>query len=257
MPEPAYDTHSAPGGAAARGAADGTPQVHTSGCEVTIESSHGGDRVVVAVRGELDLDVGQLLQRALREALAGSVRGLDLDLGGVAFCDCSTLNILIGLRQRALAGGKTVTVRAASPVIERLFDLTGTLSLFTADGQEDTGHPLLPASRDGESGADADSDLRVEVAQLRRAMQTRPSIDLARGILMASFGLTPEQAWSVLVLASQNTNTKLHHLARDVLTTVQGAALPETLQRHLTDAVAQVQASATAARDDTPGAGRH
>ncbi|WNM32197.1 ANTAR domain-containing protein [Streptomyces sp. Li-HN-5-11] len=221
-----------------------------------MESSPGGDRVVVAVRGELDLDVGQLLQRALREALARSTRGLDLDLSGVAFCDCSALNILIGLRRRALADGKTVTVRATSPVIERLFDLTDTLSLFTADGQEDT-VPLLPAPRDGGSGADTDSELRVEVAQLRRAMQTRPSIDLARGILMASFGLTPEQAWSVLVLASQNTNTKLHHLAGDVLTTVRGAALPETLQRHLTEAVAQVKASATTARDDTSGAGRH
>jgi anti-anti-sigma factor len=222
---------------------------------VAIESSPGGDRVVVAVRGELDLDVGQLLQRALREALARSARGLDLDLSGVAFCDCSALNILMGLRQRALADGKTVVVRATSPASERLFDLTGTLSLFTADDHEDT-VPLLPAPRDGEPGADTDSELRVEVAQLRRAMQTRPSIDLARGILMASFGLTPEQAWSVLVLASQNTNTKLHHLARDVLTTVRGAALPETLQRHLTDAVAQVKASATAASDDTSGAGR-
>ncbi|MFC7634987.1 ANTAR domain-containing protein [Streptomyces thermogriseus] len=75
-------------------------------------------------------------------------------------------------------------------------------------------------------------------------MQTRPAIDLARGILMASFGLTPEQAWSVLVIASQNTNTKLHLVARDVVTAVQGGPLPGAVREQLTAAVTEVRASA-------------
>ena len=69
-------------------------------------------------------------------------------------------------------------------------------------------------------------------------MQTRPTIDLARGILMASFSLTPEAAWSVLVRTSQNTNTKLHHLAQDLVGTVRGTTLPEQVQQQLAAAVA-------------------
>ncbi|MET7601974.1 ANTAR domain-containing protein [Streptomyces avermitilis] len=80
-------------------------------------------------------------------------------------------------------------------------------------------------------------DLRLEVGQLRRAMQTRPVIDLARGVLMASFGLSAEDAWTVLVTVSQHTNTKLHQIAEELVDTVQGAPLPEPLQRQLAEAV--------------------
>ncbi|MFE1910299.1 STAS domain-containing protein [Streptomyces anandii] len=100
-----------------------------------IETRPAGDRVVVAVRGELDLDAGQVFQRALRRALACSVRGVDLDLGAVVFCDCSALNILISLRHRALTQGKTIVVTAAAPVAERLLALTGTRPLFSADAE--------------------------------------------------------------------------------------------------------------------------
>jgi hypothetical protein len=74
-------------------------------------------------------------------------------------------------------------------------------------------------------------------------MQTRPAIDLARGILMASFSLSPEVAWTVLVTASQNTNTKLHVLAQDLVGTVQGTPLPEEVQQQLAAAVAQARAA--------------
>lgn len=251
MAKPAYDTRSTAGGAAARGDRGGAP-AHP-GREPVIDVGPDGDRVLVTVCGELGLDAGQGFQRALKEALGRSARGIDLDLSGVGFCDCSALNILISLRGRALEQGKTVVVRATSPVSERLLVLTGTRSLFSAetpDGPEayEAG-PLMPAARhaepeDGTPAEDPERDLRTEVVQLRRAMRTRPAIDLARGILMASFGLTPDQAWSVLVMASQNTNTKLHHVARDVVTAVHGDPLPEAVQKHLTSAVTEVRASA-------------
>ena len=55
---------------------------------------------------------------------------------------------------------------------------------------------------------------------------------------MATFGLSSDAAWEVLVTTSQNTNTKLHHLARDVVTTVHGSSLPDPVQRRLIAAVA-------------------
>ncbi|MEW2457480.1 ANTAR domain-containing protein [Streptomyces albus] len=98
----------------------------------------------------------------------------------------------------------------------------------------------------GDPHEDADQDLRTEVSQLRRAMQTRPTIDLARGMLMATFGLSPQAAWSVLVTTSQNTNTKLHRLADDLVETVQGAPLPKAVHQQLVKAVAEANAATAA-----------
>ncbi|MFI1165443.1 STAS domain-containing protein [Streptomyces sp. NPDC020801] len=162
MSEPAYGAQPTTRGAAARGDRGGSPVAHPRPGPA-IDSRMDGDRVVVAVRGELDLDAGQTFQRALREALGRSVRGIDLDLSGVGFCDCSALNILISLRHRALAQGKTIVVCATSPVSERLLHLTGMLPLFGADGPRRTGpgrpgapggpgNPGVPPSRDGATG---------------------------------------------------------------------------------------------------------
>ncbi|MFF7884814.1 ANTAR domain-containing protein [Streptomyces sp. NPDC007896] len=87
---------------------------------------------------------------------------------------------------------------------------------------------------------DAEQDLRTEVVQLKRAMQTRPVIDLARGVLMASFGLSADDAWSVLVEVSQHTNTKVHHVAEDLVGAVNGDPLPDPLRQQVSTAVAEV-----------------
>jgi anti-anti-sigma factor len=217
---------------------DGEPAAASSWPLVTTVRA-GGDRVMVNVSGELDLDSSERLQGVLREALNRSVRGIDLHLEGVSFCDCSTLNTLLNMRHFALEQGKTVAIHAASTAVDRLLSLTGTHALF---GRLDPdGHAAVDGhAQDPEAPVGAHHDLRIEVAQLRRAMQTRPTIDLARGILMASFGLSSEEAWTVLVTASQNTNTKLHSLAGDLVTAVKGDALPEEVQEHLSAAVARV-----------------
>ncbi|PNG19583.1 antitermination regulator [Streptomyces cahuitamycinicus] len=194
----------------------------------TMDVVPDGDRMTVSMWGELDLGSRRLLPE-LYDMLTLSGGGVDLRLDAVGFCDCSGLNALLDLRTRAVDQGKTVAIRSCGVAVERLLDLTGTRGLFTDSARPDTGPP--------EGGG---QDLRAEVTQLRRAMQTRPTIDLARGILMASFNLTPEAAWSVLVRTSQNTNTKLHHLARDLVGTVGGSTLPEQVQQQLSAAVAGV-----------------
>ncbi|MFF1442134.1 anti-sigma factor antagonist [Streptomyces sp. NPDC058295] len=218
-----------------------------------------GDRVVVAVRGELDLDSTEQLAHTLRAALGAAVGGVDLELGGVEFCDCSALNVLIGLHEQSLKQGKTVVLRTVGPAVERLLTLTGTRMLFDAPGPGGVGDgaagrgdapaaaPDGSALEDRSPDAGVLEDLRVEVVQLRRAMQTRPVIDLARGILMASFGLSVEEAWRVLVLASQNTNTKLYHLARDLVAAVRGEPPTDAVQDQVAAAVAAVRSEAASA----------
>jgi len=209
-------------------------------CLATIECVAAGDRMDVMCRGELDLGTRRL-ESELHDILARSATGVDLDLSAVGFCDCGGLNVLLGLRRQALTQGKSVTVRACSPSVERLLDLTGARELFVpphADGPDAAPAVVL----DGPGGyLDVNQELRTEVAQLRRAMRSRPAIDLARGILMASFSLSSEDAWSVLVTASQNTNTKVHHLAQDLMDTVHGTPLREEVRQHMAAAVEQVR----------------
>ena len=192
---------------------------------LSIQFGPDGDRVRLAVSGEFCLDDSQQLQHALRDALSRSTAGVDLELGSLAVADCSVLNVLLAARNHAVAAGKTITLGAASPAVQRLLMFTDTYAFFS-----------------GPSAERADDGLpQTEVVQLRRALRTRPDIDLARGILMATFGLSSDAAWEVLVMTSQNTNTKLHHLARDVVRAVRGRSLPDPVQRRLTTAVAMAQ----------------
>lgn len=188
----------------------------------TLRVDTAGDRLVVTVSGELDLDSDELLQKTLSDALDRATGGLELDLAGVGFCDCSALRVLLRVHHRARATSKTLVLRASSPAVQRLLALSGALSLF-GDGAEE------PEAADGE--------LVAENEQLHRALETHATIDLARGMLMASFRLNPEQAWQVLVTASQRSNTKLHVIAEALLRTAHGEALPESLADPVASAV--------------------
>ncbi|MGW1892331.1 anti-sigma factor antagonist [Streptomyces sp. NPDC002004] len=249
---------------------------------VTLRVDTVGDRLVVTVSGELDLSNDQELQRALSEALDRAAGGLELDLAGVEFCDCSALNVLLRVRRRALQTSKSLSLGATSPAMKRLLGLTRTLPLFITGLDGTRKHLAAPSnlayaevaeSADSGGGKAAEAatagrhtpsserlprpaapsggDQAAENAQLRRAMQTRPAIDMARGILMASFHLTDQQSWQVLVTASQHSNIKLHLIADALLRTVGGRALPEPLADHVAAAV-QAQVTPRAAEASTP-----
>lgn len=209
--------------------------------QVTVGVRAEGDRMVVTISGDLDLSGDRELQQALRAALARSDRGIELDLAGVRFCDCSGLNVLLAIRQQALGESKTVAIREISTAAERVFTLTGTMPLFSPEDGDGRAEGATPDAHGAAAGSGApEPDPRVEVVQLRRAMQTREVIDLARGILMAAFTLSSEEAWNVLVMTSQNTNTKLHRAAQQLVDSIQGEPLPEAVQSPLSAAVAHV-----------------
>ncbi|OIJ93649.1 hypothetical protein BIV24_11805 [Streptomyces colonosanans] len=192
--------------------------------------------------GELDIGTEQVLRDALHNALRCSASGVDLDLAGVDFCDCSGLNVLLCVRRRALREAKTLVLTATGPAVERLLSLTGTRCLFDLAGTVTDGYARCSregraASAQGKRPDDTDWDLRIELVQLRRAMQTRTVIDLARGVLMASFALSAQDAWSVLVTVSQKTNTKLHRVAQDLVEAVAGDAAPGPVRQELATAL--------------------
>ncbi|WP_238598681.1 ANTAR domain-containing protein [Saccharothrix sp. ALI-22-I] len=59
------------------------------------------------------------------------------------------------------------------------------------------------------------------VEHLQRALESRAEIDQAKGVLMAAHGVDAEDAFSRLVTESQQRNTKLRDVARNLLASVR------------------------------------
>jgi AmiR/NasT family two-component response regulator len=78
---------------------------------------------------------------------------------------------------------------------------------------------------------------QTEVEQLRQALERRPVIDQARGVLMAAYGCSPQQAWEILLSASQNTNIKLHTVAEQINAVAQDQPLSTSLQKAVDSAL--------------------
>ncbi|MGS0686377.1 ATP-binding protein [Nakamurella sp. GG22] len=64
---------------------------------------------------------------------------------------------------------------------------------------------------------DALGEAHTRVTHLRTALDSNRLIGIATGVLVGSNGLTPEQAFAVLVKTSQNGNRKLREVAADVV----------------------------------------
>ncbi|MFB7620709.1 STAS domain-containing protein [Kitasatospora sp. NPDC056181] len=85
---------------------------------------------VVTVTGELDLDTGDVLRRALavpadEEPEDEGLERIVVDLSGLRFCDSTGLNILLRTRLDAEAAGLRMELAGPRPVVARVFALTG------------------------------------------------------------------------------------------------------------------------------------
>jgi len=82
-------------------------------------------------------------------------------------------------------------------------------------------------------------DLQGEVDQLRRALDTRPTIDLAKGVVMALRRCSEEAAFRELAQVSRDTNIRLADLAEQlVVLTGQDATRTDLRSLHTTTATA-------------------
>ncbi|MFB7395165.1 STAS domain-containing protein [Streptomyces sp. NPDC056191] len=120
----------------------------------------GPRRVLAHVCGETDMDNAQELRRALTAALDSSAYGLDIDLSGVTFCDCTALHVLLRLNQQALGAGKTLVLTALSPRIARLLQITQTKHVFTT--------PADPPREAAAAGTGAPTPLDHQIPGLQR-----------------------------------------------------------------------------------------
>ncbi len=89
---------------------------------------------------------------------------------------------------------------------------------------------------------DDPQDVRVAIEQLRTAVERRPVIDHARGVLMAAHRLTSEDAWKVLVSVSQHSNIKLRTVAVDIVANAPGGDVNGSYPRLIENALAKLKA---------------
>ena len=69
----------------------------------------------------------------------------------------------------------------------------------------------LEATRVG--GVSPDSELQLEIEHLRKALASRDVIGQAKGILMERFKITADEAFALLVDASQHQNVRVAELS--------------------------------------------
>ncbi|MFE2142295.1 STAS domain-containing protein [Streptomyces sp. NPDC059456] len=95
-----------------------------------------GERIVVHVGGEMDIDRAPMLYDALHAVITQTdgPNEIVLDLAELSFCDSSGLNALIQARHTADEHGKRITLRAPQPQFLRLLQITGADSLFPITG---------------------------------------------------------------------------------------------------------------------------
>ncbi|MBB1246387.1 STAS domain-containing protein [Streptomyces durbertensis] len=109
---------------------------------LTVEVEHRGERAVITPRGELDHHTADVLRRSLDECVDAGVTDLVVDCAGLDFLDSTGLNVLLGARLTVEEKGGAVHLAAMTPVVARVFEITGAGAVFTV---HDSVEEAIPA----------------------------------------------------------------------------------------------------------------
>jgi anti-sigma B factor antagonist len=106
--------------------------------ELTVEFADDGDRSVLTLTGELDIDSVNDVRVQVQDRLAdGQRRALTVDLAGLTFIDSSGLGLLLELRRLALAAEvafELVNVPSGPARVIAIAGLTQTFGLPDPEG---------------------------------------------------------------------------------------------------------------------------
>jgi anti-anti-sigma factor len=80
---------------------------------------------VLTISGEMDIASTALLRERVAALLDDPVLPVVIDLSRVSFCDASGLTMLLAIRRRAGACGRTVALAGPRPHVHKLLRITG------------------------------------------------------------------------------------------------------------------------------------
>jgi anti-sigma B factor antagonist len=95
--------------------------------------SEEGDRLILAVAGELDVGTAPVLRGRLVGLVADGTRDLVVDLADVSFIDSVGLGTLVGALKRLREEGGRMTVRSPSAPVRKVLEITGLTKVLTVD----------------------------------------------------------------------------------------------------------------------------
>jgi anti-sigma B factor antagonist len=98
---------------------------------LAILRTEDGNRLVLALRGELDLGSTPMLERELSAPFSGEHRHVMVDLTRLDFMDSRGLVALMQAQKAAQSRQEAFSLRRGGSQVQRLFEVTGYSALFT------------------------------------------------------------------------------------------------------------------------------
>jgi anti-anti-sigma factor len=98
---------------------------------LTVDVRRHGASAVIAPEGELDHHTADVLREPLETCVEDGCERLVVDCSRLEFCDSTGLNVLLGARLKAEAAGGGVHLAGMSPLVARVFEITGAGAVFT------------------------------------------------------------------------------------------------------------------------------
>jgi anti-anti-sigma factor len=116
-----------------------------SSMDLQLSTRRAGERAIVTVGGEVDLETASQLGEHALEALRDVSAHVVVDLAGVTFMDSTGLKVLLSIQRRAALAGGSFAVAGATRTVRRILALTGLDHTFTLyDSVDDL--PAEPSS---------------------------------------------------------------------------------------------------------------
>jgi anti-sigma B factor antagonist len=110
---------------------------------VTVTAAPQGTPLV-HLTGEFDLNQVVEVEAALTDALDGDSGALIVDLSGVGFLDSMMLRQLVRAHERARAADRKLVLVRPSPMVWRVFVVTGLASMITSSDSVAEAEELIP-----------------------------------------------------------------------------------------------------------------
>ena len=90
-----------------------------------LESRVEGDRAIVTVRGDFDLQVAQRVVEVLAKVEAGEPALVIIDLSRVSFLDAAGMGVIAAAQARATEAGRNLVVVRPPYSVRRAFEVSG------------------------------------------------------------------------------------------------------------------------------------
>jgi anti-sigma B factor antagonist len=93
--------------------------------QLQIDRREVGDRIVIGLRGELDIAHAPLLQDSIESPELAATQTVVLDLQGLTFLDSTGLRVILAAREQCWRRGQEFAITQGSEQVQRLLSVTG------------------------------------------------------------------------------------------------------------------------------------